>query len=168
MLGQSASRIDPIIAHGSGIGSPSFFRRAVDLPRRKFTFNCCRLRQEAPFRQRNLPAVGGRNQPAMVDSSMPSFATAWQSEGVTTACEASAGSEHFITIGERIGSAALSWRRLNQGCPPGATVVREKRRATSRRCSSPSRTHYAQMEADSFATLVRLAAKFTYRAAEKL
>jgi hypothetical protein len=71
-------------------------------------------------------------------------------------------------FGERIGSAALGWRRLNRGYPPGATVVREKLRASSRRRSIPSRTHYAQMEADSFATLVRLAAKFTHRAAEKL
>ena len=83
-------------------------------------------------------------------------------------CEASPGSGHSVTIGERIGSAALGWRRLNRGCPPGATVVREKLRASSRRRSIPSRTHYAQMEADSFATLVRLAAKFTHRAAEKL
>src|SRR5713101_1723522 len=87
---------------------------------------------------------------------------AWQSEGVATACEASPGSGHFVTIGERIGSAALSWRRLNRGCPPGATVVREELRVSSRRCSSPSRTHYAQMEGDSVATLVRLAAKFTH------
>ena len=50
----------------------------------------------------------------------------------------------------------------------GATVVREELRVSSRRCSSPSRTHYAQMEGDSVATLVRLAAKFTHRAAEKL